>query len=55
MSQKFRQFYFNTNGVSNNTLSEFTRMISDIRYNYAIDLTVRLHANHTNGRIYYYK
>ena len=57
MSQKIRQFYFNSSdgNVSNNTISEYIRLVSDIRYNYAVNLAVRLHANYTSGHVYYYK
>ena len=57
MSQKIRQFYFKKTGgnVTNNTLSHYAIMISDIRYNYGINLAVQLHENYTNGSIYYYK
>ena len=57
MSRKIQKFYFNTIGgnTTNKTASQCAKMISDIRYNYAVNLAVRLHANYTSGRIYYYK
>ena len=57
MSDKIRQFYFNTSGgnITIDTLPEYIQMVSDIRYNYAMNLAVRLHTNYTSGHVYYYK
>ena len=57
ISQKIRAFYYaaSSGEINNTTLLEYSKMVSDVAFNYGINRAAQLHTNYTSGRIYFYK
>lgn len=52
MEQDIREFYFDDKKVGLKTSSEYTRMISDINFEYGNYKSMKLHIQHGKGRAF---
>lgn len=55
IATEMRNYYFDDKHIDNRTLHEFSQMMSDIWFNYGIDLSARIHSNKSDGDTFFYK
>lgn len=55
IASEMRNYYFGDKHIDNRTLQEFSKMMSDIWFNYGIDLSARIQANKSNADTFFYK
>lgn len=55
MFKKVRTFYFDNKDVNAQTLYEYSKAVSDVAFNYAINMVAKMHANASSGKTFFYR
>lgn len=54
IAMEMRNYYFGNKRISNETFYELSKLMSDIWFNYGIDVSARIQANKSTGQTFFY-